>query len=74
MTDDTGKRAYLPDSSKLAARIGDVPYDTIKTACDSGVLRHGRLWRSATQDEYGRFVQCDVRQDNGESDDSDDCF
>jgi hypothetical protein len=71
-TDADGKVLALYETKLAASRIEGVPYDTIKTACDSGVLRHGRLWRSATQDEYGRFVQCDARQDNGGSDDSDD--
>lgn len=47
------------ETKLAAARIEGIPYDTIKTACDTGTVRHDRVWRSAREEEYGVFVPCE---------------
>lgn len=71
-TKENGDVIALYETKLAAARIESVPYDAIKTACDAGVVKYGRLWRSARPDEYGRFVQCSPPEASGNSDSSND--
>ena len=48
-----------------------VPYDVLKAACDTPIVRFDRLWRSAKEGEYGMLVPCLPPTGDDDSDDGD---
>ena len=70
-TDEAGNIIALYETKSSTATIEKLSYDGIKTACTTGLLKYGRIWRQATPEEYAVFVPCCPLSEDADSSDDD---